>query len=236
MGISIIIPAHNEEELIGACIDAIKSEIRHIYMPIELLVVCNACTDNTETIAIEHGARVIQQPEKGITWARQAGYLAAQHELLVCIDADNIVPEGWMRKALAPFFEKDIVANSGPLFFAGISWPVRIGSLLFYGVAWVSHRTFGPMLQGGNFVVRKSALQKIGGFSTAIRFYGEDTDLAVRLSKVGRVQYRFDMWINSSSRRLKGEGILITTWKYIISYVWITLWRRPWTNDYKDYR
>ncbi len=38
----------------------------------------------------------------------------------------------------------------------------------------------GSMLQGGNFVVTREALEKIGGYDTSIAFYGEDADVARR--------------------------------------------------------
>lgn len=43
------------------------------------------------------------------------------------------------------------------------------------------------MIQGGNFVVTRAALQAIG--DTSIRFYGEDTDIARRLNQVGEVRF-----------------------------------------------
>ena len=41
----------------------------------------------------------------------------------------------------------------------------------------------GSMVQGGNFVLRRNGLEKIGGFDTTIAFYGEDTDMARRMNR-----------------------------------------------------
>ena len=49
----------------------------------------------------------------------------------------------------------------------------------------------GSMLQGGNFVVRRAALEEIGGYNPLFSFYGEDTDLARRLNAVGEVKFTF---------------------------------------------
>ena len=46
----------------------------------------------------------------------------------------------------------------------------------------------GAVLYGGNFAVRRDALEAIGGFDTSIEFHGEDTNLARRVSKAGRVR------------------------------------------------
>ena len=64
------------------------------------------------------------------------------------------------------------------------------------------------MLQGGNFVVRRTALEEIGGYNPKFSFYGEDTDLARRLNSVGAVKFTFRLPALSSGRRLIEEGML----------------------------
>jgi hypothetical protein len=70
------------------------------------------------------------------------------------------------------------------------------------------------MVQGGNFVLRRDALKKIGGFNTAIAFYGEDTDIARRMSQVGSVKFTFGLKMYTSARRLKHEGIFTMAGRY----------------------
>ena len=55
MMFSIIIPAHNAAEYIRKGLDSIKSQS---YKDYELIVVCDACTDNTEAIAREYTDKV----------------------------------------------------------------------------------------------------------------------------------------------------------------------------------
>jgi GT2 family glycosyltransferase len=94
----------------------------------------------------------------------------------------------------------------------------------------------GSMVQGGNFVLRASALRAIGGFNTDIAFYGEDTDVARRLNRVGKVVFTFQLKMFSSARRLKNEGMLIIGWRYTINYLWTTFRKRPFTEEYIDIR
>jgi GT2 family glycosyltransferase len=75
------------------------------------------------------------------------------------------------------------------------------------------------MVQGGNFIVRKSALDKIGGFNTGIKFYGEDTDIARRMHSLGDVKFTFALPIWSSGRRLRKDGVIRTAWRYTINYI-----------------
>ena len=58
--ISIIIPAFNEESSIGLVLDALPQEIIH-----EIIVVNNNSTDDTARVATEHGARVVDEPQRG---------------------------------------------------------------------------------------------------------------------------------------------------------------------------
>jgi glycosyltransferase involved in cell wall biosynthesis len=229
--LSCIIPAFNEEKCIGHCIDSIRLDTEA-----EIIVVANACTDNTAAVARLHGAKVIEEPQKGLTRARQRGYLQAEGALLAFIDADNIVPAGWAKIAAAHFEEPGVVAVSGPFVYLDVSTLVRFLSFVFYRIALVSHRFIGPMLQGGNFVIRASALDAAGGFNTAVEFYGEDTDTAMRLAKQGKIIFDPKLWIYSSSRRLKGDGVILTGWHYTINYLWMTLRKKPWSDGYLDHR
>ena len=65
------------------------------------------------------------------------------------------------------------------------------------------------MLQGGNYVVRREALEKIGGYNLEISFYGEDTDVARRIQKEGRVRFTFEFPIYASGRRINQEDSYI---------------------------
>ncbi len=92
------------------------------------------------------------------------------------------------------------------------------------------------MVQGGNFVVTREALEKIGGFDTNIEFYGEDTDIARRMAAVGDVEFTFDLKMNSSARRLKHEGMFRIAGRYTLNYFWTIFLKRPYTDEHLDIR
>jgi GT2 family glycosyltransferase len=94
----------------------------------------------------------------------------------------------------------------------------------------------GSMVQGGNFVVLRSALERIGGFNLSISFYGEDTDIARRMSAVGNVLFTHELKMYSSARRLKKEGLLLMAARYTINYIWTTFLKRPFSHDHIDIR
>ena len=92
------------------------------------------------------------------------------------------------------------------------------------------------MLQGGNFVVRRRAIEAIGGYDTKLDFYGEDTDVARRLNKVGKVRFTFKLPMYSSGRRLAKEGGLTMALRYTLNYFWIIFFKRPFTKTSTDIR
>ena len=231
--ITIIVPAYNEEALIVQCLQSIMAEFGNVTY--QLLVVDNGSTDKTAELAKLCGAEVIYESNKGITRARQTGLERAQFELCAFIDADNDLPAGWLDFALAAIVKEGVVAASGPIVYSELRVIKRIASFGFYLIAKVAHQIF-PMLQGGNFILKKSAILEAGGFNTAIDFYGEDTDTAVRLSKIGKVVFDLDMWAYSSSRRFEYEGLFNTGARYIMNYLWVSIFGRVYNQQHIDVR
>jgi glycosyltransferase involved in cell wall biosynthesis len=168
--ITFILPAYNEEKLIPFAIRSIQEEMAGRPNDYEILVVDNASTDRTSKVALEHGARVIHEPKRGIVAARQAGYLHAKYDLLANIDADNAVPAGWLDRALTALDAATVVVT-GPLVYPEFSGLMQLLTKFFYFVGRLSHHTLGTMVQGGNFIVRKSALDAVGGYNTDVVFF-----------------------------------------------------------------
>jgi glycosyltransferase involved in cell wall biosynthesis len=235
MDITLIIPAYNEERYIGATLDAARQAGRGRFK--EIVVVDNASTDNTAAVAREHGARVVSATKKGLTHARQAGYEATASDLIAFIDADTLISARWFDIAEGVFGKRhDAVSLSGPRRYFGTAW-WRCWTLnAMWGMAPITYAAVGCMLLGGNFIVRRSAIREIGGFDTQIEFYGEDTDLARRLSKIGKTIFRMDFVVHASARRFDVEGIVMPNLVYALNYLWPILFHKPFTHEYRDVR
>jgi glycosyltransferase involved in cell wall biosynthesis len=244
MLISFVIPAYNEEAYLGACIESILEQARELHAPFEIIVVNNASTDLTSKVAQSFpGVRVVDEPRKGLTHARQAGFVASSGELIANVDADSRLTPGWLRTVLETFAARPRLASlSGPFLYYDLNRSQRRLVHFFYVSAWLTYATnryllrVGSMVQGGNFVVSREALEKIGGFNLDISFYGEDTDIARRMSSVGEVLFTFDLKMFSSARRLKHEGIVTTGLRYSVNYFWTTFFKRPFTETHIDIR
>jgi glycosyltransferase involved in cell wall biosynthesis len=91
--ISFIIPAHNEETLIGRTLNALVIAALAMGEPFEVIVVDDASSDRTADIACAHGARVVAVSHRQIAATRNAGAREARGELFVFVDADTVVTE-----------------------------------------------------------------------------------------------------------------------------------------------
>jgi glycosyltransferase involved in cell wall biosynthesis len=257
MRLSFVVPAYNEEAYLPACLESILSQIDPSTTNLaagtcEIIVVNNASTDRTREVALRYpGVTVVDEPRKGLTFARQAGFAASTGDLIANVDADSRLTPGWVAKVLATFAEanraahpdaRPLAAFSGPLVYYDLTPRQRVLVHVFYLTAWTTYAInryllrVGSMVQGGNFVVMRASLEAIGGFNTAISFYGEDTDIARRLNDVGEVRFTFDLKMSSSARRLKSEGMLTMAARYSINYLWTTFFKRPFTETYVDIR
>ncbi len=243
MKLAFVIPAYNEEALIGQCVESVVAEVRRSGRDCEIVVVNNNSTDRTAEIAARAGARVIDEPQKGIVSARDGGFRATTAELVANIDGDTMVPPGWLDVVFEEF-EKNprLVCLSGPYVYYDLGLGHRFIVGMFYGLTtliyWINHYLLrvGSVVQGGNFVLKREAWIKAGGFNREIKFYGEDTDVAVRLSKVGKVKFTHRLKMKTSGRRLAEEGVFRTGLTYTLNFFWVTFAGKPATHEHTDIR
>ncbi len=242
--LSFVVPAHNEQAYLARNLRAIIAEITRSSCDAEIIVVDNASTDSTRDVVKSFpDVRVVDEPVKGLVRARAAGFQASTGALVANIDADTVLPEGWVDTVLRAFADDpDLVAISGPYIYYDVPTYTSVLVRLFYYAGFVAYLLnrfvvrAGSMLQGGNFVLKRDALNEIGGFNPDFEFYGEDTDLARRLSAVGKVRFTFSLPAFSSGRRLLGEGVVRMGIRYAMNFFWATFVKRPFTSTWIDVR
>lgn len=219
--IAVIVCAHNEQAFIDPCLRAVRAQSRPAD---EVVVVDNASIDRTAQVAAGvPGVRVVDEPRKGLVIARDTGARATTADLLVYTDADCRPPRGWLARVERHFTARpSLVALSGPYRYYDWHLPGRALIRAYdLSVAPITHclvRYFlrrGAVLYGGNFAVRRRALDAIGGFDTSIEFHGEDTNLGRRLAEVGPVALCGDCHVQTSARRFRAMG----TWAVVRLYV-----------------
>jgi glycosyltransferase involved in cell wall biosynthesis len=123
VAVSVVIPAHNEEEVIGRCLDALLSTSEP--GELEIVVVCNGCTDRTADVAREYsaGVKVIETPVASKAAALNLGDSAVSGFPRFYVDADVTLPLQSVRRiaarltngealAAAPAMDVDVRASS----------------------------------------------------------------------------------------------------------------------------
>ena len=87
--LTILMPCLDEAETIATCIDKARGYLELTGTPGEVLIADNGSTDGSREIAAEHGARVVQVPERGYGAALKAGIRAARGRFVIMGDADD---------------------------------------------------------------------------------------------------------------------------------------------------
>lgn len=178
--LSLVVPAHNEEILLGATLDALHTAARSVGEDYEIVVVDDSSTDRTADVARAHGARVVRADVHQIAAARNAGARAAYGDLLVFADADTIVHPQVLRDAVEAMRNGAIGGGAGAEFEANAPrWAHAAIGL----AAWIL-RTAG--WAAGCFVfVRREPFEHVGGFDERY-FASEEIHLSRALKRVGR--------------------------------------------------
>jgi len=235
--ISLIIPAYNEEKYIGYCLEhIIKNSNGKFY---EIIVIDNASTDNTSKIASKYpGVKVIYEENKGLTFARQRGFVESSGDILAYVDADTKMKKGHYEKIEKEFNKNENLACfSGPHEYYDVSKYHKILNKLFWIIlAYPTYKIVGYMTIGVNFAIKKEVLKKMNGFDTSISFYGEDTDIARRAHLYGKVKFSIGFGIPTSGRRLTDHGIIKTLYVYISNFISEVILHKPTIVEYKDIR
>jgi glycosyltransferase involved in cell wall biosynthesis len=86
--VSVVIPCYNQAHFLG---EAIESVVAQTYEPIETIVVDDGSTDETSAVAAAHEIRCVRQENRGLSEARNAGFRVSSGEMLLFLDADDLL-------------------------------------------------------------------------------------------------------------------------------------------------
>jgi glycosyltransferase involved in cell wall biosynthesis len=178
--VSFVVPAHNEERLLGTALDAIHAAARDIAQPYEIVVANDASTDATAAVARAHGARVVDCDHRQIARVRNTGARASTGEILIFVDADTLISSTLVRASLTA------LANGA----VGGGATVRIegpqpwwGPLILFAV--VESMRLMRWAPGCYVFCTRAAFETAGGFDERL-FVAEEIALSRALQRVGR--------------------------------------------------
>lgn len=184
LSISIIIPALNEERMIGRCLESL-TKLAFARDRFEVLVVDNGSRDKTLAIAESFkdrlNLRVLQQTGVRISALRNLGARAAAGDILAFLDADCLAPAEWLGRIF-------ILASADGAGVLGAHYLLPEDSS-WVGRTW--HRYQEAPKSGevshvpaGDLIMRREDFLKLGGFDETIQT-NEDYELCERARKAG---------------------------------------------------
>jgi len=178
--ISFIVPAYNEERLLGATLDALRAAALATGEPYELIVADDASTDRTAAIAAQHGAILVSVAHRQIAATRNSGARKANGDWLIFVDADTLVSEAVVRSAVEALRSGAVGGGAAVEFdgtvplYARLLLPVLVRSFRWAGLA-----------AGCFLFCTRHSFAAVGGFDEA--FYGaEELVMSRALKRHGR--------------------------------------------------
>ena len=183
--VSVVVCSYNADRTMEACLASLEALD---YPDYEVIVVNDGSTDRTLEIAERFPfCRIITQPNKGLSVARNVGAEAATGEIVAYTDSDCVADPDWLTYLVAKMEASDLAACGGPNF------PPPEDSLV---PAAVAVSPGGPThvlisdevaehIAGCNMAFRRDVLMALGGFDPVYRAAGDDVDICWRFQDAG---------------------------------------------------
>jgi GT2 family glycosyltransferase len=182
--ISVVVCTYNGARTLRQCLSALAALD---YPDYEVIVINDGSTDGTADIARDYPVRLINQPNKGLSAARNTGLAASDGEIVAYIDDDAFPHRYWLRYLAAAFARSSHVGIGGP------NLPPAGDGFITECVAASPGNPLHVLLSdelaehipGCNMAYRKEALVAIGGFDPRFHAAGDDVDICWRLQDRG---------------------------------------------------
>lgn len=201
---SIIIPAHNEEKYIAACLKSIKEQS---FSDDEIIVICDACTDKTALLAKKWTRKVFAIKRRNVSAARNYGANKAKGDVLIFLDADSVI---------APNLLLEINNAIKKGYSGGVTKTKPLENLWKAKMLWTLGNFFRHFfLAASGMLFCKTNM--FTGYDESLHL-AEDTDLILKLKKKGKMKYITQSYIKTSSRRLETEGYIWTIFRQFSAF------------------
>lgn len=181
---SVIIPAHNEGAYIGKCLESIKVASKNYEQEdLEIIVVANRCTDETEEIALKYGARVVKDMSRNLAHIRNEGVKNAKGQILITIDADSQMTSNMLEEVENLLKSGRYIGGGVKMKFDKFSFGMLISTLV---IAFLARKELiKNRVSGGMFWCYRQDFHSVGRFNEKLVSV-EDIDFAVRLKAYGQ--------------------------------------------------
>jgi glycosyltransferase involved in cell wall biosynthesis len=233
--LSFIVPAHDEEALIGRALEAIRSSASGAGVAFEIIVVDDGSTDRTAEIASAAGSHVVRVDVRQIGAARNAGAAVATGEILIFVDADTFIAPAHVRGVVDAIARGAVGGGAATRFDDPAPRWAHAGMHLW---VWIS-RTF--RVAAGSFLFcRADAFRATGGFDPAL-YASEEIALSRALKRLQRgpfVILREPVLTSGRKARTHTGGEIARTWFGLVLRPWsvrrrdrLAMWYGPRRRD-----
>ncbi|HEY2787170.1 MAG TPA: glycosyltransferase [Fimbriiglobus sp.] len=199
--VSFIVPAHNEDVLLGRTLAAIHAAARSLGERYEIVVANDSSTDRTAEVARELGALVIDVAHRQIAATRNSGARASTGEYLIFVDADTVVTKRAVRAALRAM-KRGVIGGGCCARFDG---PVPLYGTLLIGILSMFAPAVG-LAGEAFFYSTRHAFETVCGFDETL-FASEEVTLATQLKRLGRFVVLREV-VYTSGRKVRAHSAL----------------------------
>ena len=212
-GLSVVLPAYNEESAVGNVVTGFRTELTALGFPFEILVVDDGSTDRTAQVAAGAGAVVVPSPQNlGYGLALRRGINAARYSQVLICDADGTYPTSAVADLtrLAEHLDMVVAARTGRQFRGrGLRRLARIVLRMF--ASFVVGRRI-PDVNSGFRIFRKDAC--IAYFGILSPGFSFTTGLTLAMISDARavafVPVKYGVRVGSSKVRFVRDTLRIT--------------------------
>jgi glycosyltransferase involved in cell wall biosynthesis len=179
--VSVVICAYNAERTMRPCLESLR---RLDYPNYEVVIVDDGSRDSTAEISMDFPEfRLIRQPNKGLSVARNVGMHAARGEVIAYTDSDCVVDPHWLTLMMRSMTENNFDGIGGPNYAPHEDGWIEACCAASPGAPChvLTGEDRAEHLAGCNMVFLKSALEKVGGFDPQFTNAGDDVDVCWRL-------------------------------------------------------
>ncbi len=183
--VSVVICAYNAERTMLPCLESLR---KLDYPNFEVIIVDDGSRDRTAEISMDFPEfRLIRQPNKGLSVARNVGLHAARGNLIAYTDSDCVVDPHWLTLMVRTLTEKNFDGCGGPNYAPHEDGWVEACCAASPGAPChvLTADDVAEHLAGCNMVFTKAALLKVGGFDPQFTSAGDDVDVCWRILDSG---------------------------------------------------
>ena len=183
--VSVVICAYNAERTMLPCLESLR---KLDYANFEVVIVDDGSRDRTAEISMDFPEfRLIRQPNKGLSVARNVGLHAARGDIIAYTDSDCVVDPHWLTLMVRTLTEKNFDGCGGPNYAPHEDGWIEACCAASPGAPChvLTADDVAEHLAGCNMVFTKAALLKVGGFDPQFTSAGDDVDVCWRILDSG---------------------------------------------------